>query len=94
MPKNKSPGNDGLTKEFYEIFWDELKIPFIASLLKSILQEGISNSQKQVVIRLIEKKDQDKRYIQNWRPLSLLNTDVKNASKALAQRLRKRLFPF
>ena len=94
MHKNKSPGNDGLTKEFYEIFWDELKIPFIASLLKSILQEGISNSQKQVVIRLIEKKDQDKRYIQNWRPLSLLNTDVKNASKALAQRLRKRLFPF
>ena len=94
MPKNKSPGNDGLTKEFYEIFWDELKIPFIASLLKSILKEGISNSQKQALIRLIEKKDQDKRYIQNWRPLSLLNTDVKNASKALAQRLRKRLFPF
>ena len=94
MPKNKSPGNDGLTKEFYEIFWDELKIPFIASLLKSILKEGISNSQKQALIRLIEKKDQDKRYIQNWRLLSLLNTDVKNASKALAQRLRKRLFPF
>ena len=94
MLKNKSPGNDGLTKEFYEIFWDELKIPFIASLLKSILKEGISNSQKQALIRLIEKKDQDKRYIQNWRPLSLLNTDVKNASKALAQRLRKRLFPF
>ena len=34
MPKNKSPGNDGLTKEFYETFWDELKIPFIASLRK------------------------------------------------------------
>ena len=26
MPKNKSPGNDGLTKEFCETFWDELKI--------------------------------------------------------------------
>ena len=32
VPKNKSPGNDGLTKEFYETFWDELKIPFIGSL--------------------------------------------------------------
>ena len=32
MPKNKSPSNDGLIKEYYETFWDELKIPFIASL--------------------------------------------------------------
>ena len=32
--KNKSPGNDALTKELYETFWDELKIPFIASLRK------------------------------------------------------------
>ena len=22
MPNNKSPGNDGLTKEFYESFWE------------------------------------------------------------------------
>ena len=54
MPKNKSPGNDSLTKEFYEIFWDELKIPFIASLRKSFLKEELRNSQKQAVIRLIE----------------------------------------
>ena len=94
MHKNKSPGNDGLTKEFYEIFWDELKIPFIASLRKSFLKEEISNSRKQAVIRLIEKKDNDKRYIQNWRPLSLLNTDVKILSKALAQFLKPRLFLF
>ena len=56
MPKNKSPGNDGPTKEFYEKFWDELKILFIASLRKSFLEEELSNSQKQAVIRLIEEK--------------------------------------
>ena len=77
MPKNKSPVNDGLTKEFYEIFWDELKIPFIACLRKSFLKEELSDSQKQAVIRLIEKKNKDKRYIENWRPLSLPYTDVK-----------------
>ena len=74
-------------------FWDELKIPFIVSLRKSFLKEELSNSQKQAVIRLIEKKDKDKRHIQNWRPLSLLNTDGKILSKALAPLLKKAL-PF
>ena len=32
IPNNKSPGDDGLTKEFYEIFWDELKDSFINSM--------------------------------------------------------------
>ena len=39
MPKNKSLGNDDLTKEFYEKFWDDLKISFIGSLRKSFLKE-------------------------------------------------------
>ena len=76
-----------------KFFWDELKIPFIVSLRKSFLKEELSNSQKQAVIRLIEKKDKKKRYIQNCRPYSLLNTDGKILSKALAERLKKTL-PF
>ena len=32
MENNKSPGNDGLTKEFYVTFWSELKDTFILSL--------------------------------------------------------------
>ena len=80
-------------KKLYKTFWDQLKIPFIASLRKSFLKEESSNSQKQAVMRLIEKKDKDKGYIQNRRPLSWLNTDVKILSKLMAQRLKKTL-PF
>ena len=80
-------------KKLYKTFWDQLKIPFIASLRKSFLKEESSSSQKQAVMRLIEKKDKDKGYIQNWRPLSWLNTDVKILSKLMAQRLKKTL-PF
>ena len=90
MPKNKSPGNDGLTKEFYEKCWDDLKISFIT---RKFLKEELIKSQKQAVIRLIEEKDKDKRYIQNWRLLSLLNTDMKILSEVMAQRLKKTL-PF
>ena len=58
ISKNKSPGNDGLTKEFYGKTWDELKIPFIANLRKLFLKDELSSSQKQLVIRIIEKERQ------------------------------------
>ena len=31
MEINKFPGNDGLTKEFYEAFWDHVKVPLLLS---------------------------------------------------------------
>ena len=32
MENGKTLGNDGITKEFYETFWDELKFAFIKSI--------------------------------------------------------------
>ena len=37
---------------------------------------------------VIEKKDNDKRLIKNWRPISLINVDTKIASKVLAMRMQ------
>ena len=39
MDNNKSPGNDGICKEFYECFWDEVKKPFLASINKAFLNQ-------------------------------------------------------
>ena len=49
----------------------------------------LSNSQKQAVITLVEKKEKDKRFVKNWRPISLVNVDAKLGSKTLAKRLAK-----
>ena len=89
MQNNKTPGNDGLTKEFYEAFWNEIKHVFLKSLKQAKEKGQLSISQRQAVIKLIEKKDRDKRYIKNWRPISLLNVDTKIISKALAAKLKK-----
>ena len=88
MSKEKSPGNDGLTKEYYVTFWDQLKIPFMKSLEESKTKGYLTISQRQAIIKLLEKKDRDKRYIKNWRPISLLNVDLKIISKAIAAKLK------
>ena len=84
---NKSPGNDGLTVEFYKAFWQVVGKIMVDSLNYSYDHGELSNSQKQAIITLIEKKDKDKRYLSNWRPISLINVDVKIGSKAIAKRL-------
>ena len=90
---NKSPGNGGVTKELYEMFWDDLKQPFMNSKEAKIRKKLIT-SQQQAVIKLIEKKDKDKRFIKNWRPISLLNVDYKIISKVFALRVNSLLSDF
>ena len=38
MKNDKSPGNDGLTKELYETCWQEIKTRFSNSIQKSFLK--------------------------------------------------------
>ena len=84
---NKTPGNDGLTAEFYLAFWPLLEKQLVESLQFFHVPGQLSSSQKQALIILLEKKDKDRRFIKNWRPISLINVDVKIVSKAMAKRL-------
>ena len=89
MANNKSPGNDGLSKEFYVCFFNEIHTCLLNTLNCSFSCGHMTSSQRQAMITLIEKKGRDKRLLKNWRPISLINVDAKMASKALALRIRK-----
>ena len=54
MPDNKLPGNDGLTKEFYKKFWEEI-IPLCNSITISCQNGELSTSQTQALIKLWKK---------------------------------------
>ena len=69
------------------------KILFLASIHRAFLNQELSSFQKQAVIKMLGKKDEVKRLIKNWRPISLLNTDMKTTSKLLSTRI-KNVFPF
>ena len=89
MQSDKSSGNDELAKNFMNHFETKLKEIFVDSGSKAKEKGHLSTSQKQAIVKLMEKKDRDKRFIQNRRLISLLNVDLKIISKALSEKLRK-----
>ena len=61
------------------------------SFKKARDKKKLRTSQRQAVIKLIEKKERDKRFMKNWRPSSLLNVDYKIIAKAFATRFEETL---
>lgn len=88
MPTQKSPGSDGLPVEFYNVFWEEIGILMVNSLNYAFQRGFISDEQGRACVTLIPKHSKDPRYLKNWRPISLLNTDYKILTKCLARRLK------
>ena len=52
MQNDKSPGNDGLTKKF----WNVLKEIFVDSVLETTEKGHLSISQRKAILKLIEKE--------------------------------------
>ena len=87
MQDNKSPGADGLPKEFYSTFWAELKGPLLEMYNESLRMGTLPPSLREGTISLLFKKG-EKNDIRNWRPLTLLGVDRKLLAKALFFRLQ------
>ena len=89
FPLGKTPGNDGLPIEFYNVFWPSIGELLVKCFNEAYERKEMSNSQRQGVITLIEKTGRDRSYLENWRPISLTNVDAKIASKVIATRIVK-----
>ncbi len=91
MKNGKTPGSDGLSVEFYKIFWQHIKDLVYESFIYGYNIGELSIDQKRGIIKLLPKKGKILKFLKNWRPISLLNTDYKILAHVLAMRLQSAL---
>ena len=89
MKKGKTPGSNGFPVEFFRCFWPEIG-PFLLRAVNASLTEGCElPSHREGIITLIHKKGKSPHTYKGWRPITLLNSDYKIISTAIAIRLKK-----
>lgn len=86
--KKKSPGIDGLTVEFFDVFKSQL-LPHLRELFNNIYNGKVNLplSWTMSAIKLIPKKGNLSENINDWRPINICNTDTKIFTKAIMNRL-------
>uniref|UniRef100_A0A8C5WC34 Reverse transcriptase domain-containing protein n=1 Tax=Leptobrachium leishanense TaxID=445787 RepID=A0A8C5WC34_9ANUR len=87
--KGKSPGPDGLPIEYYKACTKEL-LPALATLF-NVIRSGVPIHPHSLTatISLIPKPGKDHTACGNYRPISLLNNDMKLLARILADRLKR-----
>ncbi|CAM2112133.1 unnamed protein product [Caretta caretta] len=83
MPTNKSPGMEGLTVEFYRVFWDVLGPDLVTVWAESLKSRVLPFSCRLAMLALLQKKG-DLHDLRNWCPFSLLSMDYKVIAKAIS----------
>ena len=70
-------------------FWNVIASPFVNAINSSFQKGQLSVTQRQSIISVLPKKDNNPLFLKKWRPISLLNCDCKIASKAIGNRMKQ-----
>ena len=87
IPAGKAPGVDSIPSEFYHELWDDIGPDVFNFVCETVSQTCITEELNVSKIALLLKSE-DRIRIQNYRPISLLNTLYKVVAKVYANRMK------
>ncbi len=85
--EESAPGPDGISYMIYKRFWPEVGKFLLDSWNKSVSEGVLPEDQRISCITLLPKENKDLDKIENWRPITLTNCDLKIFTKLLANRV-------
>lgn len=86
-PTGKAPGPDGFTITYYKTFQTQLAAHFVTAFNAILDNHVIPTDILQASISVIPKPEKDPLLCASYRPISLLNCDLKLFTKILAERM-------
>jgi exonuclease III len=90
LPRGKVPGSDGLTYESYSAFWPQIGPAFVAACNYLFAQEAAQLSPQQrlgLITLLFKGGGKPREQAASYRPITLLNCDVKILAKVVVRRV-------
>ena len=88
LKDEKSPGIDGFTAEFYKKIWSLIKDRY-TDFINCANQTSFSDFKNTSITAILYQEKGDTDDLKNYRPISLINVDLKILTKALTNRLKK-----
>ena len=89
MAGDRSPGSDGLPKEFYAAFFPVFGRAFVAMINRCYRRGVLPESLRGGLLTLLCKDQARREHLRCWRPLTLLNVDYKIVSRAICSRVSR-----
>jgi hypothetical protein len=90
LPKGKAPGHDGVPMEFFHEFVSEVA-PTLFHAFVAMLNAGSTSTHINKGMITLIPKSRDRARLNNWRPITLLDSIYKILAKTLARKIQANL---